>query len=368
MDHSNYVLFLVSTALWLLSTGAPLQAQFGGGSGDGHDTRAIVFVLATYDAEVLFSGGSGDGHDTRELFFSLTEYDVQSLYTGGSGDGHDARALGFSLASPNQVALFGGGSGDGHDVRNLSFMLTSYNPQALFTGGNGDGHDVNDLAFQLTAYDPSALFAGGGGDGHDMALLDLGTALPLTLIAFDAMALEKYVLISWVTTDEIDTDFFTVEKGRGAGPFVPVAELLTMGNTEAGVETHYELRDENPWAGTSYYRLRITDLDGSNLLSDLREVTFQDTDGDWDWSVFPNPNDGTQLGVHVTGILPQNSSLKASLIGPGGQIYLEQQLSVTEMEHFLRLPGSGLAAGSYVLRLSTQGGESRSKMILVLPR
>ena len=292
----------------------PLHAQFGGGPGDGHDQFPLLIQLVGYDDSGLFAGGPGDGHDQSVLIAQLTGADVSGLFAGGSGDGHDQSVL---------IA-------------------------------------------QLTGTDVTGLFAGGAGDGHDMAELVVGL-LPLTLLTFEAVPGDKYVLLRWVTTDERDTDYFVVERSPDGQSFDDLPERVPAASfSEPGEELHYELRDELPLDGVSYYRLRSVDLDESFSLSALRRVAFTGAT-DWDFTLYPNPNDGRQLNVRLSGDAGQDG-LWVQLIDATGRVMVQQPLSVAGNETAVSLPQGKLTAGSYGVRVLDGAGEGRAKVLVVKRR
>ncbi|WP_116107933.1 T9SS type A sorting domain-containing protein [Lewinella sp. IMCC34191] len=341
-------------------------AVYSGGAGDGHDMLDLGFTLSAYDPAALFSGGAGDGHDMLDLGFTLSAYDPAALFSGGAGDGHDMLDLAFTLTAYDPAVLFSGGAGDGHDMLDLAFTLAAYDPVALFSGGGGDGHDMLDLAFTLAAYDPVALFSGGGGDGYDMALLEPGSPFPLTLLTFEAVAKADYVLLTWVTADEVDTDYFTVEKSREGFDFKSIGRTAAAGKTPRGVKTYYAFEDGAPWEGTTYYRLRSIDLDGTFSLSDIRTVDFRRAAG-WDFTVFPNPNDGSRLGIQLTGGEHQGA-IHTDLYSASGRRILNHTFPAEVTGRYTLPVGDvNLPSGSYYLRVS-KGEEQISKLLVVKRR
>lgn len=356
---------LLLTALGLCYA-LPLTSQFTGGIGDGHDGKILRLSIQGYDASGLFAGGNGDGYDASTLLLSIQGYDATGLFTGGIGDGHDSEGFTLSIQGYDASGLFAGGNGDGHDVEAFTLSIQGYDATGLFTGGNGDGHDSEDFTLSIQGYDASGIFAGGDGDGHDKATF-IGSLLPLTLISFEAIPQEKFVLLKWVTTDEQDTDYFTIEKTKDGRDYTQVnLPLDAAGFSEPGEELHYETRDDTPWAGTSFYRLKATDFDGSFSLSALQEVSYAST-ADWDFLLFPNPNDGSRLGVRLQAA--PKSALHLEIFTADGKQVLKQRLLPAEGSNIrLDLPNHRLAAGNYLVRIQDATGTHKSKLLLVAPR
>ncbi len=110
-------------------------------------------------------------------------------------------------------------------------------------------------------------------------------ALPVTLVYFRAAYSEGQVKLNWATASEEDNDYFTVEKSKDGVEFTEVTRVKGAG-TVSGLRT-YQSMDTQPYEGTSYYRLKQTDLDGKFTYSNIRSVNAGGSSRSA--SVFPNP-------------------------------------------------------------------------------
>ncbi len=104
--------------------------------------------------------------------------------------------------------------------------------------------------------------------------------LPIELISFEASAEKDKVRLDWVTASERDNDYFTVLRSSDptstlADSWEEVARVHSLGNSQSTV-TYTEF-DFEPLNGTSYYKLRQTDLDGSSTDSHVVPVNFTRT-------------------------------------------------------------------------------------------
>ena len=134
------------------------------------------------------------------------------------------------------------------------------------------------------------------------------------------------------------------------------------GYSEPGEWLQYALRDETPLSGTSYYRLRSVDFDGSFSLSELLPVTYADG-ADWDFLVYPNPNAGREVNISLRGITTEGA-WTAELFAVSGELLLQQEVPAALTTVGLNLPGP-LAVGQYLLRLTGADGAVRSKLVVV---
>ena len=96
--------------------------------------------------------------------------------------------------------------------------------------------------------------------------------LPVALVAFTAEPTARLgVALRWATAAEKNNAYFEVERSADGRAFRAVGRVAGAGTTSA--RTSYELVDEQPLPGTSYYRLRQTDQDGTAAYSLVRAVT-----------------------------------------------------------------------------------------------
>ena len=95
--------------------------------------------------------------------------------------------------------------------------------------------------------------------------------LPVELILFTATNTARQgVALHWVTASEKNSHSFVVERSADGKIFRSMGTLAAAGSTQA--RTAYDLTDEQPLSGTSYYRLRQVDLDGTTTYSPVRNV------------------------------------------------------------------------------------------------
>ena len=93
---------------------------------------------------------------------------------------------------------------------------------------------------------------GGGGTG--------GGPLPIDLVSFGANEIDDNVQISWTVASQVNNDFYTIHRSTDCENWEEVSKLSGAGNSNQLME--YILFDDEPYYGTSYYRLMQTDYDG----------------------------------------------------------------------------------------------------------
>lgn len=91
--------------------------------------------------------------------------------------------------------------------------------------------------------------------------IDCDNVLPITLIDFSGFDEGDYNYLQWSTSSEINNDYFTIEKSENAIHWSELGRVDGSGNSS--VEKSYSYVDKNPYAGTTYYRLKQTDYNGN---------------------------------------------------------------------------------------------------------
>ncbi len=382
--------FSLRLSIQLDLTGIPLGVRplYAGGTADGADQAGGVFAMAGQSLSVLYTGGRGDGFDRSVGSLTLGGQAVAILYGGGSGDGFDRAGESSTLGGQAIAVLYGGGQGDGFDQAQQATTLSGQALAVLYrgglgdgfseelfagslagtmfmlySGGPGDGFDRALGAATLDGFNLAGLYRGGSGDGFDHATYLGSVPLPLLLIRFDAFPEQDYVLIRWQTEEEVTTNYFTVEKTRDGHEFTFVGQTEAAGFSEAGERLYYELEDRQPYLGSSFYRLKTTDLDGAISLSHLVEVQFSDVHADWDFQIFPNPNTGSQVNVLPSGLALGNR-LTLEIFDAHGRHLFQRALTTNDAGHRLDLPNK-LSTGSYLIRMTDAAGVVKAKLLLV---
>ena len=122
-------------------------------------------------------------------------------------------------------------------------------------------------------------------NNDNVAILEM-TPLPIGLLSFNAIPGNDFVNITWTTLSEANNDYFTIEKSMDAINFETVATIKGAGNSNALL--NYSIKDNEPFACVSYYRLKQTDFDEKYSYSNIVAIDFvrQLTN---ETNIYPNP-------------------------------------------------------------------------------
>ncbi|MDO7846092.1 T9SS type A sorting domain-containing protein [Hymenobacter sp. M29] len=138
----------------------------------------------------------------------------------------------------------------------------------------------------------------------DALIANCPQPLPVELSVFTAAPNSRQqVALHWETASEKNSQSFVIERSADGNTFRDNRTVEGAGTTQG--RTSYNVLDEQPLPGTSYYRLRQIDFDKSSSYSPVRVVKLG-TKNDQSLAVYPGPS-GKDWVV--------SSSLPAELLG-----------------------------------------------------
>jgi hypothetical protein len=308
--------------------------QFGGNT---QFDQAIGYSLALdHNGFLIATGvfkGSGDFNPGlgTQIMTSTGGYDVFVAKINSSGNLIWAQKFGginseyvYSIVIDNLNAMYLCGSFKDNvdfDPSINSFILSSNAPGTTDAyivklneaGGfnwalkmGGSGHDLaNALAVdqqnQLTTtgyysgladFDPTIgihqLQALGNLDAFIIHFNQNSMILPVTLKEFIGVEVSSGNLLKWLTINEINANYFDLEKSIDGKLFNSIARIECLMNVDQ--VSKYSYLDKNAIANKNYYRLKQIDQDGQYHYSNI--ISLSNTNSDNTISVYPNPSSG----------------------------------------------------------------------------
>ena len=184
--------------------------------------------------------------------------------------------------------------------------------------------------------------------------LGFSALLPLKMLEFTAVKKDGAALLQWKTFNEFNSGRYIIERNNGNNDWIIIG-ILNNGTGSAG-SNQYSYTDLNPLRGLNYYRVKMTDLNGIYIYSDIRAVEFESVDDPF--VISPNPaNSFTNIRffkpVSSVGIFVYDS---------------QGRLVIKEFNKGLinswSLETGKLSAGVYLVRLEIPGGVYTNKLIV----
>jgi hypothetical protein len=168
--------------------------------------------------------------------------------------------------------------------------------------------------------------------------------LPVELISFNAEPKANKVILNWTSATEINNDYFELEKSSDGINFQAFAKVKGAGFNNQIL--NYSYTDTKPFIGTSYYRLKQVDFDGTFTYSENIAVNFS-KDLTSNVSFYPNPSSGI-INFNV----PENENILIELYDlTGKKIYVE-----TINNHSNSINLNNFVNGIYLLSATTSDG------------
>ncbi|MBX7203395.1 MAG: T9SS type A sorting domain-containing protein [Bacteroidia bacterium] len=170
----------------------------------------------------------------------------------------------------------------------------------------------------------------------------LQSPLPVELLSFNATAGNRQVLLDWTTASEINSHYFTVERSSDAKQFVDILTQPAAGNSST-IKVYNDI-DHYPLEGLSYYRLRQTDLDGSEQHSQIVAVNFNASN-----AVFSYVDGHGDIRIRIqTG---WSEKTRISLYDVSGRLLSAGDFEISRGTNDFVLYNQGFARGVYLLKV-----------------
>lgn len=179
--------------------------------------------------------------------------------------------------------------------------------------------------------------------------------LPVVLSSYNAVLENNKVVISWTTQQEINNDYFSVEKSTDGTKFIPFKKTAAAGN--AASPTHYRITDYEPADGDNYYRLSQTDFNGNSTSFGVRRVVFKSS-ASFNAGII-NTARG-EITVQLNSARP--AGIAITVADMTGRVIHSERLNA---QAGINIQKINLHAGLYIVCVTGSNGEKISSKVLV---
>ena len=332
-SDASHVVGTLSRQLTSTSPGQVLPFPVG----DGSNVRPITLTLdqsagaatTTYSTTLnsgrasISSLGAGINHLSSARHYTITQNPVRVLDAG------TIRIDYLSDDGVNTTSLLVAKDVNGNGV------WSSLN--GTVTGNNNSGFITSD---NFTSFSNFSL-ASSSDDG----------TLPINLIGFKGSLTEGGVELLWSTSEEIDNDYFTIERSWDGHNFQHLADVAGSGTTYDRVA--YAFTDFIHVKEIVYYRLFQTDYDGTTAV--LGTVSVLGKSFESRITLYPNPTEN-ELFLHLN---QETTQVPFSIYNLSGKSVKTGSL----MDRYSVLLLSDLLPGVYTLRLILPSATKEIKFI-----
>lgn len=248
-----------------------------------------------------------------------------------------------------------------------SYTITSYRNGAMV--GSTTGNATN--TFDTFDFSSNADFdnideirlTGFGGSNVTLNIDDItigpATVLPVELSAFEAKQRGEQIVLTWLTSSELNNEGFAIESSRDGVSFAEISRVPGLGTSQ---EAHsYQFIHTQPAAGNNYYRLRQIDFDGKFTYSSIVVARFQQP-GKLLGACYPQPSATGYLQVPI--FSEGAEMIKLELLSPEGKVVYQRQVPINATQE-LSLDLSALATGVYLLKVQAASRWDIQQIVLL---
>jgi Secretion system C-terminal sorting domain len=183
------------------------------------------------------------------------------------------------------------------------------------------------------------------------------TPLPDLLIQLAAVLnSNKTVTLTWSTAQEVNSDYFEVERSTDQVNWTVLGEVKAKGNSD--VVNKYTYVDAYPPPGIVYYRLKMVDLDGKFQLSKIVHVSLS---GSTVPLVIYNNPFVDEINVKVNVSMADNLTL--SLTDMTGRTILRTTYNALPGDNLITIVPTSATAGVYILSIQGNTYSQAAKLV-----
>ncbi len=228
-----------------------------------------------------------------------------------------------------------------------------YNQNPLFTNlANGDltltaSSPATDHGYNDSNSEPFDLI---GAARVSNNTIDLGAyefenlgGLPIELLSFRVNFQENKVKLSWVTANEINNEYFTLQHSMDGVNFQELEDINGAGNSTS-IQSYFTYH-KNPNRGINYYRLKQTDFDGTSSFSNIETIKISTGK----INAYPNP---VINEVTISFADFEKGKIDFAIYNIYGKEILSQQVKIEDEWHTINLNEIGsFLPGTYFIKI-----------------
>jgi Secretion system C-terminal sorting domain len=185
-----------------------------------------------------------------------------------------------------------------------------------------------------------------------VAIGTVSWVLPLKLESFTANASNCDAVISWVSSNEINTDKFIVEQSTDNIHYTPAVNVKAKGNSNT--VNNYSVTLAQP-TGLVYYRLKMIDINGTYTYSNVIVCRTHCAVNEF-MRVYPNPVVATGT-VNLSFGTAYKGRATLIITNTLGQRFTAMAAQVNTGTNLIPVEVARFAAGTYFITLLAENGE-----------
>lgn len=248
---------------------------------------------------------------------------------------------GSAFVSLIDLSLLGGG-----DNFNSFFGISTN------LGPNNDKTDYANMFYAKAGESNTGTYPAAG---DQFAITTQLVTLPVGLLTFSGYKDGNRNQLRWTTSIEVNNKGFDVERSLDGVNYTSIGFVNSLAaNGNSSVEINYTFTDNNVSGSKQFYRLRQVDFDNRSKLSNIVLIKSDKPAVITIDRMFPNP---ATTVVNLMLSSPVRDKVQMQVTDMSGRIMMQRQLNVETGSNTLPITVSGLAGGTYMIRLMSSTGE-----------
>jgi hypothetical protein len=311
----------------------------------GNFVPSTILVGGTSILTIQFANSGFDPIPAGSIELTIsTAYDYYTTDGSTVPDGVGADLFTWSYlandtwrgTNTNAISAFDGGD--------VTLQVTGNNASLILEKTTINVQIVSDFA---------SFFNNSGNDNIKIGVLVTTSQLPIELVSFTSKCNNQNVELKWVTSSEINNDYFSIERSIDGINWELVTKVNGAGNSTS--IKNYSYTDVSPYQAISYYRLKQTDFDGEFKYSAI--IAIEKCKGEINGlAIYPNPVIET-LNLSYKG--DKSQILSTSIYNLLGELVYYSELYQS------RIVFEDKLNGIYFLHLNTSSKNSIKKFIVI---
>jgi hypothetical protein len=209
-----------------------------------------------------------------------------------------------------------------------------------FTGSNGA------LSFTIGETAVGSITSGAGSLTQGFQpTVSASNPLPLDFLALTAKLVDKQIQLKWVTTHEVNTNYYLVERSNDGQSFQAIATVAAVDPANTSSEDTYQATDSLPLPGTDYYRITEVDQNGQAVYSPIVSVKMSDG---LSCMVYPNPA-VDHVDIRIT--TGNSAQITIALYDLGGRLISATPARLEPGQNQFSIDLTGKSKGVYIFRM-----------------
>jgi hypothetical protein len=165
-------------------------------------------------------------------------------------------------------------------------------------------------------------------------------ALPVTGLELKGERISNTeVQLKWKTLSEYNNKGFDIERTYSVNDYF-IYNGFVMGIGNSNVESRYQQKDLNDYEGTTYYRLKQTNIDGKFVYSNVIAVKGYAEPAKL--KIYPNPGNTSSVYFSISGIINAEKASISITDAMGRNVYQQNNLNLIDgdipLKQFINLP------------------------------